>query len=148
MRDEADAEIGKLQELRRQLVEKNLSGVYSDEIFKEQNAIIEEKMLKAQIAKDESLFERYNIQEVTTFMKTMLADLGETFKRSNAVQSKALLGSIFPSGLSWQYSGTLNTEISPLYKAISESKGEDFALGAEDGTRTHDVHLGRVSFYH
>jgi hypothetical protein len=23
-----------------------------------------------------------------------------------------------------------------------------FALRAEDGTRTHDVHLGKVAFYH
>lgn len=147
IRDESENEIKKLQEFRRHLVEKNLSGVYSDEIFKEQNAIIEEKMMRAQIAKDDTIYEKYNIQEVTNFMRTMLADLGETFKRSNQLQSKVLLGSIFPSGLTWQYSGTLNTEISPLYKAISETRGGDFALGAEKETRTPDLLLGKETLY-
>jgi len=40
IKNEADGEIEKLRALRKVLVEKNLAGVYSDEIFKEQSAII------------------------------------------------------------------------------------------------------------
>ncbi len=114
----ADQEIETLKALRRTLVEKNLAGVYSDEIFKEQNASIEDRITKAQITKDDTTIDKYNIDDVTTFIRTLLADLGETYKRSNISQIKVLLGSIFPSGLAWNADGTLNREISPLYRSI------------------------------
>lgn len=68
MKDRADTEIVTLQETRRQLVEKNLSGIYSDDIFREQNAIIEDKMTKAQIVKEDTLIDNYNIDKVTGFL--------------------------------------------------------------------------------
>ncbi len=114
----ADEEMATLKALRKTLVEKNLAGIYSDEVFKEQNATIEDRMTKAQIAKDDATIDKYNIDDVTTFIRTILADLGETYKRSSISQIKVLLGSIFPSGLSWSQNGTLNREISPLYQSI------------------------------
>ena len=36
-RDSADQEIKRLTDLRQSLIEKNLAGIYSDDIFKEQN---------------------------------------------------------------------------------------------------------------
>lgn len=82
-------------------------------------------MLKAQIAKEDSLFDKYNIDKVTSFIKTLLADLGETYKRSTLSQIKGLLGSMYPAGLAWRYDGTLNHQISPIYQAI---------LGFDKGT--------------
>lgn len=119
MKEKADIEIINLQEMRRQLVEKNLSGIYSDEIFKEQNAIMEDKMIRAQIVKEDSVIEKYNIDKITDFMRTMLGDLGEAYKRSDLYQSKVLLGSIFSSGLAWDYNGILNHTINPIYQEIS-----------------------------
>ncbi len=118
LRNEADDEITRLKEMRKVMVEKNLAGIYSDEVFKEQSALIEDKMLKAQIAKEDSTIDKYNIDAVTTFMKILLADLGEAYKRSSLSQIKVLLGSIFPSGLAWEYNGILNHQISPIYQAI------------------------------
>ena len=43
-REQADAELKKLYEFRQTLLEKNMGGVYSDDIFKEQNKIVEEKI--------------------------------------------------------------------------------------------------------
>lgn len=118
IKNEADNEIERLKALRKILVEKNISGVYSDEVFKEQNMTIEEKMTRIQVVKDDATIDRYNIDAVTSFIKTLLADLGETYRRSNISQLKVLLGSIFPSGLAWNYDGTLSHHISPLYQAI------------------------------
>ena len=118
IRNEADAEIEKLKALRKVLVEKNLSGVYSDEVFKEQSAIIEDKITRAQIVKNDTTVNKYNIDAVASFIKTLLADLGETYHRSNIKQLKVLLGSMFPEGVAWDYSGTLNPKISPLYQYI------------------------------
>ncbi len=136
MKQEADDEIERLKVLRKTLVEKNLSGVYSDEVFKEQNAIIEEKMITAQIVKDDTLIEKYNIDAITSFLKTLLADLGETYKRSNVGQIKVLLGSIFPSGLEWRYDGTYNHKINTIYQSISDFRETGVPLGGGEGVRT------------
>jgi hypothetical protein len=48
-------EINKLQSLRQVLVEKNLAGTYSDEIFKEQNANIEGKLTEAYEAQNDEI---------------------------------------------------------------------------------------------
>ena len=129
IKNEADEEIARLKTLRNTLVEKNLSGIYSDEVFKEQNAMIEEKVTNAYLMKDNATFDKYNIDEITSFMKTLLADLGEAYKRSNIPQLKVLLGLVFPSGLSWDYNGTLNYQISPLYQYIRSFSDASIPIG-------------------
>lgn len=136
IRNEADHEIGKLKVLRQTLVEKNLEGVYSDEIFKEQSAVIEEKLTKLQIAKDDTKLDQYNIEAVTTFIRTMLGDLGETYKRSNIPQLKVLLGLVFPYGIVWNYNDTLDPKISPLLQAIRDFSNPRVPLGAGEENRT------------
>lgn len=98
--------------------------------------MIEESMTKAQIAKDDGTIDKYSIEALTTFIKTLLADLGETYKRSNASQAKVLLGSIFPSGTAWNYNGGLNFTISPLYQAIRTFESNPINTCADERTRT------------
>lgn len=148
IRDEAETEIERLKVLRKVLVEKNLAGVYSDEIFKEQSSIIEDKITRAQIVKDDTTMDKYNIEAVTSFIKTMLADLGEAYKRSNIKQLKVLLGSIYPSGIAWDYTGTLNPQISPIYQYIKHFDRLSAPSGAGDGNRTRGLLLGKETFYH
>ena len=59
--------------------------------------------MQAQIVKDDATMDKYNIDAVTDFIKTLLADLGETYKKSNLSQIKVLFGSIFPTGVAWNY---------------------------------------------
>ena len=143
IRNEADAEVERLKTLRKTLVEKNLSGVYSDDIFKEQNATIEDKMTSVQIVKNDANIDKYNIDAVTSFIRTILADLGETYRISSIKQLKVLLGSMFPHGVAWDYSGTLNPDISPLYQYIQNFSGPSVPSGARNGIRTRDLLLGK-----
>ena len=138
IKNEADNEIAKLKTLRNTLVEKNLQGIYSDEIFKEQSAMIEDKIIKAQIVKDDTNIGKYNIEAVITFVRTILADLGEMYKRSNISQAKVLLGLVFPSGLAWNYNGTLDYKISPLYQYIQAFNRDTIPSGDPNGNRTRD----------
>ena len=114
----ADSEIQRLKDMRKVLVEKNMMGIYTDEIFMEQNALIEKKLQKAHVAKSNSTLEKYDIQKLTEFIKETLSDLGATYKRSTVPQVKALLGSIFPSGIQYSNDGTLKHEINPMYQSI------------------------------
>ncbi|MGH7202816.1 MAG: hypothetical protein ACREHC_00015 [Candidatus Levyibacteriota bacterium] len=132
LKNEAETEIARLKQQRKLLVEKNMNGVYSDEIFKEQNAIIEDKIIKAQILKEESTIDKYNVYDVVTFLKTKLADLGETYKKSNIAQIKVLLGSIFLYGVAWDNNGTLNHKISPIYQTIRGFSGQDVRSSADE----------------
>ena len=136
IKSSADQEIATLKALRKTLVEKNLAGVYSDEVYKEQNAVIEDRMTKAQVVKDDATIDKYNINDVTTFIRTLLADLGETYKRSNLSQIKVLLGSIFPSGLAWSQNGKLNHQISPIYQSICTFNNGAISSCADERTRT------------
>ncbi len=147
IKNDADAEIENLKGLRKILVEKNLAGIYSDDIFKEQSTMIEDKITRAQVVKEDATLDKYNVDEITAFIKTILADLGETYKRSNIPQLKVLLGAICPSGLAWDYSGTLRPTISPSYQAIRDFGTYDAPSGAGDGMRARDLLVGNEAFY-
>lgn len=125
----ADAEIQKLLALRQMLVEKNLAGTYSDEIFKEQNGVIESKIIAAQSAKNDALIDKYNIDAIVEFIKTKLANLSETYSTSTLSQLRCLLGSIFLTGISWDYPGCSNREISPVYQSIRNSGNQEVPDG-------------------
>jgi hypothetical protein len=127
-REQADAELQKLYEFRQVLLEKNMSGVYSDEIFKEQNRMVEEKIKDIQVAKNDELITKYNIEAMTKFVKNKLQHPVKTYTQDSKnpelepdiEQKRVLLCSIFPSGLVWSANGYSNTVISTYYKAIRD----------------------------
>lgn len=144
----SDEEIDKLHTLRKVLIEKNLSGVYSDEIFKEQNAVIENKIIAAQAAKNDEMIDQYNIDSLVEFINNKLADLGETYSNSSLSQLRCLLGSIFLSGIIWGYPGCSNREISPLYQSIQDTQTMNVPFGDPGGSRTHDKEIKSLLLYH
>ena len=129
-KDQADIDIKRLQGLRQSLIEKNLAGVYSDEIFKEQNKLIEEQITQLQKAKDDGLLNKYNLEDVIKFMRSKFEDLGKTYQESSLEQIKVLISSIFPSGLAWCYPGYSNYEISPIFQHIHAFETVDVSSGA------------------
>lgn len=118
----AEDEIGKLKALRQTLVEKNLAGTFSDEIFKEQNTAIEQKLAAAYSANDNELINGFNIEAGIKFLEAKLKDLATTYEESTPMLAalRSFLGSIFLSGFAWQYPGYSKTEISPLYQAVQQ----------------------------
>ncbi|HOX41285.1 MAG TPA: recombinase family protein [bacterium] len=114
-REDADDELKKLYETRQTLIEKNLAGIYSDDIFREQNRLLEDKITAIQMTKNDDLITKYNIENVTTFIKEKFKDLVKTFANSDLQQRRMILCSIFPSGLVWNYPGYLNTQLSPCF---------------------------------
>ncbi len=111
----AEEELKKLYTLRQALVEKNLIGVYTDDVFKEQNRMIEEKIKIVQIAKSDSIIEKYNLKSITEFVADKFPDLLITFEEAELEEKRVILCSIFPSGMQWSYPGYSNTPKSPFY---------------------------------
>jgi hypothetical protein len=122
--------IKRLTELRQSLIEKNLSCIYSDEIFREQNKILEEKITYAQIAKNDALINKYNLEAIIQFMRDKFKDLGKTYDEEKRLGvKKVLLCSIYPSGLYWLYPGMSNTGISLYYQYICDIEKASAAFG-------------------
>ena len=133
-RQSAEQEIKRLTELRQSLIEKNLAGIYSDEIFKEQNKVLEEKIEVAQMAKEDSLVSKYNLEAIITFIREKFTDLGKTYQEEKSLSIKrVLLCSIYPSGVHWMYPGISNTEISLYYQYIRDINTASAAFGDPKG---------------
>ena len=135
-KDIADAELRGLYELRQALIEKNLLGLYSDEMFREQNKLLEEKIRIAQLSKSDAVLEKYNLEAIIIFVRQKFKCLSKTYQKSELPQKNVLLCSIFPSGTTWSYPGYSNTLISPLYQAIRKPREADFAQGGGGEIRT------------
>lgn len=138
-----DQQILELLLKRKVLVSKNLDGLYSDEVYKEQANIIEDKMVRLQVLKEETAFDKYDIKSLKDFIKTKLADLRTTYLNSNPGQIRVLLGSIFPTGLEWNYSGSLNHTISPIYQYILNKDTLGVPFSGVKRSRTADLFLDR-----
>lgn len=131
-KDEADKELKRLAEMRQALIQKNLNGIYSDEIFKEQNKLIEDQIAAVQITKDDALLAKYNLEAIVQFMKEKFSNLDTTYQTSTLSQIRVLLCSIFPAGLTWNYPGYYNTQISPIYSSICQFDNTQIFSSAEE----------------
>jgi site-specific DNA recombinase len=136
MRNQAEVELKRLYELRQALIQKNLSGIYSDEIFKEQNKLIEEQLKTVHATKDTTVLEKYNLEALISFVYAKFGDLNETYLEASLQQKKFLLSSIFPAGLVWTYPGISNSGISPFYRDILDVQDRGVSIGADERTRT------------
>jgi site-specific DNA recombinase len=139
--EQADDELKKLYELRQGLVEKHLMGIYSDEMFKEQNLIIEQKIKSIHIAKNAGLLTQYNIDAVTAFIENKIGHLKETFSDPGASlnEKRTLLGSIFPFGLPFDGKQYSNPNIDSSYSLIRSFKSGQVSFGSANGIRTRDL---------
>lgn len=146
-REQADDELKKLYDFRQALVEKNLSGIYSDEMFKEQNCLIEEKIYSAQMAKNDELIDKYNLEAIIGFIKEKLANLVQTYENSTLEEKRVLLSSIFSSGLLWDDNGYSNTQITQFYSAIIDLQKDGVRFGTLERTRTSGLRLRKPTFY-
>ncbi len=146
-REQADVELRKLQELRQKLIEKNLNSIYSDDIFKEQNKLLEEKIKGIQTAKSDAVIEKYNLEAISNFIQQKFTDLSNTFDKSLLKQKRVLMCSIFPQGLNWRYPSYSNTHISPFYRCLMEVKENKVLSGTPDRIRTYDLWLRKPTLY-
>jgi site-specific DNA recombinase len=138
-REKARQQVIELKDLQQALVLKNLKGTYSDEMFREQNKVLEGKIKTAEKLLGEAIFDQYNIEEVDKFMREKFSNLGRTYEETqDPGVRRVLLGSICPTGLAWRYSGLSNQVFSAQYQSILAVRDSDFVLSTANGIRTRD----------
>ncbi len=133
-RDHADIELQKIYQTRQALIQKNLDGVYTDDIFKEQNKVLEEKIKAIQAAKNDTVIEKYNLEAISKFIQAKFTNLNKTFSTSDLALKRVLMCSLFPQGLRWGYPGYVNTQISPFYRSFLALQGNKVQIGADERT--------------
>ncbi len=133
---QANQRIHELKTRYNALVEKNLSGLYSDEIFKDQSKKIEEELAVAHLVKSEDKMTKYNIEEIMDFTVAMLEDLGKAFTLSNLAQKRVLLGSIYDEKLQIENKLIRTLVLSPLFQLIHDFDRGVVNFCAEERTRT------------
>lgn len=138
-REKVSAELTQLMKLRQTVIEKNMKGIYSDDVYMEQNKILGNKINTAETLLNSTIFEKYSIGYIENFMRDKFKDLGQTFDKSKLGEQRVLLGSIFLNGLHWNYNGYSNREIGPLYQSIRDIETSHFALSTLCRIRTRDL---------
>lgn len=91
---------------------------------------IEEKIRALQIAKNDDLLLKYNLEAITKFIKNKLGNLTQTYIDSTLEQKRILLCSIYPSGLHWGENGYSNTQISKFYRSILGIQTDSIPFGS------------------
>lgn len=140
----ADKELLDLKEMRSSLAFKHLKGQYDDETFNQVKERINDNILAVQVIKDETLIDKYDIEAIVNFARSLLADLGKAYLLGDLSQRKVLIGSIFTGKVVFSEGEFLNRSISLLYQAIREPQTLQNALRVGEGIRTPDLKLHRL----
>lgn len=119
-RSVAEKEILENKRMMSLLIENHLKGLYSDDIFKEQKARLEDRLLSSQVVVSDSTLEKYDIEAITNFLGALMRDLAKAYEVSDYSQKRVLIGSIYPSGLLYNGRTLLNRNISPSFRLIRD----------------------------
>lgn len=95
----------KLLAMRSNLVQKHLSGVYSDELFLEENEMLTKAIENIKKSENESLISKYSLNYAQDRLNGKLTNLYGTYNDSKLELKKSLLVLLFPNGLVWHYPG-------------------------------------------
>jgi len=108
--------IGKLTAMRTSLVQKHLSGLYTDEIFFEQNVLLSANIDRLKISTNISAIKKYTFSVCKAHVDARLDNILVTYTNLAADNQKAILSTIFPLGFVWQYPGLTHPKINPLFE--------------------------------
>ena len=139
----ADKELLELKEMMTKLVQGHLKGTYSDDIYDSQKTMLEDKILSTEIVVNDSILDKYDIESTIVFIRALLKNLSRAYEVSDYGQKQVLISSIFPSGLTFDNTRLLNSEISPIYRDIQAMSKPEAHLRVDDGIRTRDLLLHR-----
>jgi len=108
--------VGKLTAMRTNLVHKHLAGVYTDEVFTEQNTILSENIERLRVSINSKSIQGYSLQICQEYIESRLKYFYETYTQMEVSDKKSLLSTIFPYGLIWNYPGLSYTKKNPLFE--------------------------------
>ena len=134
----AEGEVARLRLELKNLVRGDANGKYPKDIYEEVKAQIEDELLAARIVENENLIDKYDLEATSDFIRELLSNLPKAYEVSDYGQKQALIGSIYPSGITFHNSKLLNRNISPIYCDIRDVLEPSVSLRVSDGDRTRN----------
>lgn len=95
----------KLRIQRQALIDKNLSGIYSDTDFKEQFDMIENQLQNIALLSKQIALDKYTRESTQEYILNKLSDIPNAYETSEIKQKRTLISLFFPKGLIWNYPG-------------------------------------------
>jgi len=102
-------------ELQQTLIQKNLLGLYPDEIFKEQNDLLEQNIKSIRTLSDAQLIKKYSATLAREYILKQVTSLAAIYDSLDIVLKKQMLSFLFPEGLVWNYPGLSFSKLNPLF---------------------------------
>ena len=115
-----DRDLEALYTVRKRIVEKNLKGIYSDEVFKEQMDLIEDRIIVNKSNNNEAHLQKIDIKIIAKFMDNFLWNLDKAWAEGSLNQRKLLTGSIFPENLIFDNGKFRTPKLSQCFETIKQ----------------------------
>ena len=111
-----DQTISKLLSMRNNLIQKHLSGIYTDDIFLEQNNMITSNIDRMKTADNTTLTGKYTMATAWEYINNKINNIEHSYKNLRHDYKKSLISTIFPNGFVWHYPRLTQLEINPLFE--------------------------------
>ncbi len=113
-----NADISKFKESKKTIVKKNLAGIYSDEIYKEQMAMVASKLNRLTMLKQEQIYKQYDLTKLNIMLGKKPKRLDKTYQELSPSQIRVFISLVFQEGLTWEYEGKLRRKVINLWEDI------------------------------
>lgn len=98
----------------------------------------EEKIIALRTVSDDSMLDKYRLEELIPFIKEFFDDLGNSFRKAPLTIKHLILSSIFEENVAWGYPGISNYKISAVYQRIQQFADTGVSFSTPEGIRTPD----------
>ncbi|MDC0449057.1 recombinase family protein [bacterium] len=124
-----EKELEKLRHQRKILVQKNLTGIYDDELFCEQDEELKNKIVVKKVQISESSMEKLDIDTICDFANHFLNNIAQTWRKADLATKQRLQEIIFPEGVQYCFPGFRTTVLSCLFNVLMDYDASDERLG-------------------
>lgn len=148
----ADVEnhIMNLNDKKKTLIDKNFTGVISDQTLKEQLSIIEKEVSDNQILLSEIPYSSKSIESLLSIAELFLKDASKIWEKAPLLSKLQLQWFVFPAGVQFENMILRTTEICSLYKlkeVVFPSKSCLVPLSVQTTNGGQQSHKGQKSYY-
>lgn len=128
-KEKVQKKITKLKEKQNMIVEKNIKGVYSDNISKEQLTQVKKEVDRLSTKLHDINNNQLKPDEISSFAHDFLTNLRTTWETSSLEEKQRLQTIIFPDGVFYEFPGIRTTTLSPIFNVLKMYEEGNSNLG-------------------
>ena len=122
-------ELESLHNQRKTLLKKNLDGIYDDDLFKEHDEELKNRILVLNIQIKDAGMKKLDIETICTFANHFINNLSQTWRNADLDTKQRLQEIIFPNGVFYEYPGFRTDTLSCLFEVLRDSSASNDHLG-------------------